>query len=135
MSSRSSIFLLKSLKPFTKSINFYELNNVWEFIKVKKCTFYWLIRNFLSSRENFEKESTRTMNIHISSFLTYSLTPIEPFFVSLSISRLAAVCSPLSFDQTFNRIRLRNVLIVDWGNKSTFFLKQKIVFHFIGKKN
>ena len=38
-----------------------ETNNVREFMKVKKCTFYRLVRNFLSRRENFEKESTRIL--------------------------------------------------------------------------
>ena len=36
-------------------------NNVREFIKVKKCTFCQLIRNFISIIENFEKESTRIL--------------------------------------------------------------------------
>ena len=48
-----------------------ETNNMREFIKVKKCTFYRLIPNFLSSRENFEEESTRIiLDVQSGSSLT-----------------------------------------------------------------
>ena len=102
---------------------FYWSSAVWDFIKEKNCTFYWLICNFLLSRENFEKESKRIININISSSLIYLLSP---FFILLSVSRLATVCLSLSFDQKFNRILLRNVLIADL--QCAFILLKKLLF-------
>ena len=46
-----------------------ETNNVQEVIKLRKCTFYWLISDFPSSKEYLEEKQTRILDIQCTLLL------------------------------------------------------------------